>query len=278
MTNSEKLEFSIQPMNRVGRTRGAQRAWALLLSLCTRGALLICFSFVGCSSTQRLDFYMPVPPPDITVRERGLGVVFVSEPFCVSVSEGSSAEISINSTGPAFVPVVPVGDTLSGSHPRDTFSLVIEIVGNGTPFPLSTRGLAIHFDDGSERTPTWVQASYFSTAQKSRWSPIGSRSKDLLTEYNHEAVKAYADLPASLDVLDTVRLTLTFATQNPIVNPVLLEFPVLSTSSGDWHMPRITFSRVTRIKYNPGGGVMADGVVAGSHPVSLCRQLGHPHS
>jgi hypothetical protein len=177
--------------------------------------------------------------------------------------------------GPALLPIVPLGNTLLGVHPRNTFNLVLEIVGTGKPFKVLMNGLAVRFGDGSTMAPTSVQVSYFSTTQKSRWSPIGSRDKDLLTQYHHESATAYAD---PLDVLDTVRLTLLFVKQDPTANPVSLEFPAISTSDGDWHMPPIAFSRVTRTKYNPGGGVMADGVVAGSHPVTVCRQLGHPHS
>jgi hypothetical protein len=47
----------------------------------------ICWAIVGCSTTQRLEFYLPVLPPDIAVRERGAGLVFVAEPFFIAVNE-----------------------------------------------------------------------------------------------------------------------------------------------------------------------------------------------
>jgi hypothetical protein len=74
-----------------------------------------------------------------------------------------------------------------------------------------------------------------------------------------------------------VRLTLTFEQQAPTANPESLEFPAISTSDGSWHMPPIKFSRVTRIKHNPGGGATGDGVAVGSQPVTLCRKPGHLH-
>ena len=86
-----------------------------------------------------------------------------------------------------------------------------------------------------------------------------------------------ADLPPVLDVSDSVRLILIFDRPNRRARPAYLDFPAIAGAMGPWLMPMVTFSAVTRTKYQPGGGITADGIVVGSLPVSVCRKLGHTH-
>jgi hypothetical protein len=239
--------------------------------------LLVCAALAGCSTTQRAEFYLPMPPSGVTAQERGLGVVFVAEPFCMALSEGLSANIRLQSMGPALLPIIPLGNAIHADNATDAFILVIEIIGDRKPSTLTTQGLALRFDDGSLVQATSAQVSYFSTQQKVHWTPIGNRDRDEIAEYHHDAPTQYTNLPPTLEIADTVRLTLTFSRPSPTADPATLEFPTVLAPDGDWHMPKIKFSHVTRTKYNPGGGMTADGVAAGSLPVTLCRKLGHAH-
>jgi hypothetical protein len=239
--------------------------------------LMMSSAIAACSSTQSLTFFLPVLPSDIAVHERGSGVVFVIEPFCVSVSEGASANVSVKSMGPAFIPLVPLGNSLSGKSDATHFDLEIELIGDGHPFAIPLKGIAVRFDDNTQRAPVVAQISFFSTAQKSRWSPIGNLNHEEIVSYHHDGRRAYQDMPDSIEVEDTVRLTLAFARQGS-EKPVSLVFPPIPRGGGDWLMPPLRFQQVTREKYNPGGGVTADGVAVGSMPVTACRKLGHSHA